>query len=279
MKIKITQQRKEFVADISGMSPADAIKLIHDTVNTEQKMIAALQVIKEQFPSFDLPGALKTAGDDFFECVVRCVRLGQYKVLDFIFDSQLVSENYISESGSPLILYAMQAGIDMISYFISRGAHLIVDGDFVKNNQLPHVTAQFCACGNKDTLNMLFNVMLSAAGDSITSVETKRSFLQFGIIMGRSTADILEYTQKHAPDTILKNPAHTQPAASLPVSVPLLGLLRLVNRQCTSVSKLAAAGEGCTEKEIRLAFSASLIQHSLMTYTNMRCAFPNITIQ
>lgn len=282
MKIPITTHDGQ-VIDLTGLSEPCAIKTLHRRLHSTQEMVSAMRYIIQRYPTFDMASALTMHNmndTSDLEYVVRCVQRSEYQILDLIFDSALVSVNYVSTSKSPLILYAMQTGEIMFRYLLSRGAQLIINDDFARNTIYPHVTSLFCANGNNSVLNVLFNVMLTPAGAAVKNKETIAGLLQFGIIIGRDKYELRKYAKIHTPDTVILTsyPPQNPPPVVIENS-PIGRVLSLVRRQCDAKEQYLSAGQGCSHQDIRLAISTAMSIGRMAPFWALCDAFPECQIK
>lgn len=273
MKIKITQQRKTIVSIPDAFVGPEVLTALHDRCLDIHNLVLAMAALPEQNPEFDMASALTTTSRHHTEYVVRCVQYTWYSQLDYIFDNKLVSPDFVSELGSPLVLYAMQAGPDMFRYMLRRGAKLTVSGDFVHNTgKHAHVTALFCANGNQEILNVLFNVGLIPT--KITNRETLDSLLRLGVSLGRPAEQLTKLLEINGYKTHMSNPVHRTTCRFSKGDTPLAKVMTLVHAGCTSANEFREAGETCSSSDIRMCMAAALSHTNMDTYTSLTLAFP-----
>jgi len=236
-------------------------------MNCSYDSVVCLTALLECYPDFDIATALTTVVHGSpHEHVVKCVQYSRYDQLDWIFDRKLVSPDFISENGSPLILFAMQNSLKMLQYFISRGAQVLRDGDFVTNHTDTEITALFVARGRTQVQKALLGIVVVNLGD-ISSMDTLVGFhkiateLQLWDIVNRISCRIAALGGSH-----LVNVDRTA------------WIMRLVAQKCNVALSYKEAGKGLSEMEIRSAMITALSEVSFDAYAALRMAFPSVII-
>lgn len=294
MKIKL-MKKTEKVLNVQirpNDTPARIVNVLHNKTKTETEFLSAILAFKYANPEFDLKEAITTPHTHgAYEYVVRCVMYSRYKLLDYIFDNEIVSPNFIASNGSPLVLFAMQNSVEMFSYLISRGAHLLDSGDLVHNKLAgtKHVTCLFASHNFKKVRDVLLNFVV-VNRTNITNVKTLQDCLNVGITNGRpiehlnlltnriSALQYKETVEQRAQEIENKMLAlktlissGTQPREQI--------FLDLVSNGCDDYTHFAEAGKGLPEYTIISGMHASLGHNSLDTYYSMCRAFPYVRIQ
>lgn len=253
---------------------------------SESDLVSALsQTVHMNLPDFNVKSGISTTYSGMWEFLVRCVQTSRLTVLDWIFDNDYASVEHIASNGSPLLLFAIQSSNVVFQYMISRGARLIKDGDFIRNEtkHLEYVNVMYAASGT-DIKNVLFNFVdvhlhevsletlkdLQAHGSAQKRCVTRFDFrikqLEEAKSIEKERADILA-AEKALQDLI---------SAKAPNEKVLMSL---VASKCNSVTDFRNVGKGLAAKEILSAMYASLAHTSLDTFYALCNAFPQHRIQ
>lgn len=271
MKVTIAETRtKTIKIDCSLADPAKVVHTLDHKTNTrsEAEFITALTTMSKDFSAFDTAASLTGYVSGYWEHVVYCVRVGRYETLDFIFDNNLVSPDFVAHNGSPLILFAMEQGLTAFRYMVSRGARLIVDGDLVCNSQRHSVNVFSCTnvSPDKTAINkVLFNHVLV----NMSSMTNAKTLSRLLAQINASRPQIKRYQDRIAELTKLED----LPA---PQECDINGL---VSKGCVDTDQFKEAGEGMSETVIRRALVSALSLDTLDTWYALRAAFPQHKIE
>lgn len=259
-----------------GLTPSDSV------------ILERLKALMSQHPSFNIRSAITTVEYEMYEFIVICVRSDRFAVLDWIFDNKIITPDHVAMNGSPLVLFAMQRSTEMFTYFVSRGAQLIRDGDLVHNRKLG-LTAFSCAGSRDDISRVLLNLILAHRGMSkITNITTLRMCKQ---VAERNhynegiCAYIAEYiNKKEQYDKVTQMKLLRDKASADIMSVcsdkktPRDILFGLVADGCRTIKDFETAGSGLSDSDIRHAMCLALSLPEKTTYEYLRSAFPTIRI-
>lgn len=257
MKLQITTHKTTTRSFNEGTSWA--LILNHISYHTD---LAILSVIQQ----YNIPASAFTEKpcDGCYEFVVLCIQRKRYGLLDKIFSAGEVSPDLISSNGSPLMLFAMQAGVQMFRYMLSQGAKLIISGDFISNKSALSLTAMWCANDDPEIMNALFNVLAGPVGESVTNVATFEKFMAKAALKGRSHEV-----------SIFKTRIGRLRVAESVGTAPESKLVTFVRDQCQDTDVLKIAGKTATPKDIRQAMTIAMCYDHSGTYTAMCTAFPD----
>lgn len=281
MKVKITKQRIKTVllpSHFLEMSAPDIIRWIHINARCNEELLPMIRALMEKNKIFDIVAGITKPNPT--ECrpeyVVSSVQYERYELLDYFFDNKFVSPDFVSETGSPLILYAMQTGIKMFRYLLGKGARLVISGDLVRNTgQHQHLTAVQCARGDRDMLNVLFNVVLNCVG-GIRVPDTIATVYHIGKLLGRPEEVLNRFKSIHHGGMIK---VYDRSRTAISVDTPLGRLLDLVRSGCTESEKFLELSKDCSEEDIRYSTAVAMTMDSTDTYVAMIRSLPDFRIQ
>jgi len=240
------------------------------------RTLARIQALMEQHPTFDIRTALTTVTQGYtYEYIVHCIQYTCYAQLEWIFEQRFVSPDYISRSGSPLILFAMQHCAGMFQYILSKGAKLIVDGDLVKNTEIPTIDTFYCAKGSQMILSTVFNKCILTR---ITNKDTIAKLIQLGRPLGRSDTQMREFHVMYGQDDMpIVHSDCLAPVRRRYIleNTPCSKLMDVVERKQVDLLSMRAAGAECSPDDIRLCMTIALAADSLNVYRGLCACFPH----
>lgn len=273
MKIQITRHQEKVLKLLSS-SGGDLLMYISS--GNQQEAFKYITALLEQYPDFDFKAAIVEKQSTFlYEYIVMCVQKEWYDILDLIFNANHVSPDFVSRNGSPLLLFAMQTSVEMFRYILSRGAKLVIHGDLVKNHDKPYLTALFCANGNPDMLQLLFNAGLRQVGSTVTNKETLALLLHLGISLEREHSQLRDFIRIHNMGTFGYKPTWKKTCRfQQEDDTPRGKMIALVNSGCTSTDDFRKAGENCTPSDIRACMAVAMSRTEAKTFTSLWYAYP-----
>lgn len=276
MKIKIKTTRQQEIHLPDGLSEADLLIKIHNTSYDNTSAFAKIKALVSMYPDFDITKAVTTTPTELvYEYIVRCVQSTWVPQLDFLFEAGIVSPDFVSKNGSPLILFAMQNSVEMFRYMISRGAKLVIDGDLVKNINTPNINALSCATGTVDILQALFNSGLRGVGTRVTNRNTLLALLQLGVSLDRPHTQLREFIRMHHLVISVYKPLTPYTCRfKLEDDTPRGKVVALVNSGCTSIDSFRTTGVGCSPSDIRACIAVAMSRDNVDTLTSLWNAFP-----
>lgn len=291
MKISVTQdtaKKRTIVVNDPTDDPKSLCKALFTLQSPYRSAKSvALKALMEQHPTFDIATALTSTSwvIDAFEYVVRCVQTESYALLDFIFDNGYVSVDYIASNGSPLVLFALQCSLQMFTYFVTRGAQLIRNGDLIANERTPSITAIYAAGKNDDIRHVLMNMVLVNI-INITSIKTLHECSEVAKAMGvlkgirvRFTNRIDAIIRQRAEDIEHSGQARIDAIMSKTAAYTADDLNVLVSVRCTRHKYFSVVGKDLPKGVIIAAMCSALSQNTSATYYTMCLAFPDIRIR
>lgn len=274
MKIQIKETRAKVIQCDVSSGPVPAIHDIHNSTTTEADFIAALKELAVLEPTFDFETAFTQCTKSHkLEYIVKCVNNNRFSVLDYIFDNTAVTPDLITHNGSPLILFAIQQSWEAFTYLRSRGAKLFRgDSELVRNTgRHPHVNVLFCANGNENILNVIFNVLHEKAACTKLDSETLMQGLSIGVSLGKSISQLrtfMRHTEIQCGDK-LREPDGESPRGKL---------MALVAEKCTYWGQFKDV-TGLDTTDIRWAMNVSLSCDRPGVYDALCLAFPKNRIE
>lgn len=275
MKIEIKETRKKVINCDVSRGPVQAINDIHDNTTTEADFIAALTELAVLEPTFDFETAFTLHTKSYTEYIVKCIHYNRFRVLDYIFDNTAVTPDFITHNGSPLILFAIQHSWEAFTYLRSRGAKLFRgDNELVRNTgRHPNVNVLFCANGNENILNVIFNVLHKKAECTKLDSETLMQGLSIGVALGRPISQLRTFmrytTGLNGGDILREEPDRGSPRGKL---------MALVAEECTHWGAFKDV-TGLNTTDIRWAMNVSLSFNTPVVYDALCLAFPKARIE
>lgn len=273
LQIKETREKKIFVDLNNGNGPSALRSLVLRLSCSE--FIAALRVIPVEDPTFDMSAALTGTPMSGPEMILHAVSHGLLRLLDYIFDTKLVSPDFITSNGSPLILYAMQHSWETFLYVLSRGARLFKAGDFVRNQYMRSVTVFSCAVSDLRILNYLWNVLCENSGLKVMNYETLSQGLCLGVSLGRPQSELKHYVTLHGLGIRVNPRPHVTRIDTTPPESPRGKLMALVSAECTDHDRFKSI-QGLDSSDIIWATFASLGHADNAVYRALFVAFPHV---
>jgi len=239
------------------------------TPEDDRIVLSRIKALVEQNPKFDIMVALTTVTQgSSYEYVVHCIQYSWYAQLEWIFEQKLVSPDFVSNNGSPLILFAMQAGVSMFQYILSKGAKLVVGGDLVKNNtDNSSIDALYCANGNKEILHTLFNVCNEYSW--LTNEDTITKVLYLGYGLGRSCEQMLKFRRRYELAPPPRAPFTDSRKGYVQAGSPCDMLLNLVMTETATSEALIDACKECSPNDIRVCMAVALSLNTTDTYNKL----------
>lgn len=288
--MKITLKTKQYTKQGYDGSVAEILYHLHSR-SSEDTMLAIINDPANNIPVSAFTGRPEN-NKYAYELIVRCVQRGEYKLLDYLFESG-VSANFVCHNGSPLILFAMQTSSNkhcpdarMFQYILEKGAKLIVDSDLVHNKLTYSETTKFgngtvirslsathCANKNPVIMNALFNVLAGPAGETVKTPETFQDFITEAAARGR-THEVEIYKARLAKLRVSEIANTTDTTTTSPVP----RIVALVNAHCRDTAAFVDARKDSRPEDVNRAMLAALCHEHSQTYLCMCEVFPEYVI-
>lgn len=155
MKIKITQHGiKDTLNFPDDSTPQD---ILHTLISRlcDRDLLAVMKTL----PKADFPDSVYTTEpyEKRLEFVTMCVSGFHPTILDYLIDTGVVSPDFVSKNGDPLLMFAAACFSSMFRQLLSKGAQLFVDGGIIRNKVTGQTLKQRTSGGSRPVVQ---NVLL-----------------------------------------------------------------------------------------------------------------------